>query len=125
MHVEPEDGYITVSQWRMVSVIIHIASGLLESVSMYVLYPVFEYCLALLSAEPPPNRFSNIYVGRSNPSPFGLAIDPQLRLTIQVLNVCNWQELASDPQLFVGGASRLDIQQGDLGEQIIKILAFS
>jgi len=30
------------------------------------------------------------------------------------LSVC--QELTSDPQLFVGGASRLDIQQGDLGE---------
>ena len=30
---------------------------------------------------------------------------------------CDRQELASDPQLFVGGASRLDIQQGDLGEQ--------
>jgi len=28
-----------------------------------------------------------------------------------------WQEITSDPQLFVGGASRLDIQQGDLGKQ--------
>jgi len=34
----------------------------------------------------------------------------------------HWQELTSDPQLFVGGASRLDIQQGDLGEQTLLLI---
>ena len=31
--------------------------------------------------------------------------------------MCVPQELTSDPQLFVGGASRLDIKQGQLGER--------
>ena len=33
------------------------------------------------------------------------------------LGIAGAQELCEDPQLFVGGASRLDIQQGNLGEQ--------
>jgi len=32
------------------------------------------------------------------------------------------QELTSDPQLFVEGASRLDIQQGNLGELTVTFI---
>jgi len=31
------------------------------------------------------------------------------------LIVCDCQELTTNPQFFVGGASRFDVQQGELG----------
>lgn len=36
----------------------------------------------------------------------------------------NLQEIASNPQLFIEGASRFDVQQGELGKQNKNIILF-
>jgi len=39
--------------------------------------------------------------------------------------VCVCQELTSNPQFFVGGASRFDVQQGELGNITLMVLSYT
>jgi len=95
LHASLRDKEVSCTEFRrQLQENIHVSDGLRRIVTFLIIAP-YEYCYLLTYTYV-------VYI---------------IELISVSLCGCDRQELASDPQLFVGGASRLDIQQGDLGEQ--------